>query len=179
MENAHKNKLYVPQLIDYDMLDLSPASKQGLVEAVYEGLRRNPLYKNEPDATLRSMAIAYGDRASSVSFRQSFTHGSYIAPPAEARTNYRRYHFDTAPMRQYLKTNLEELTGKYQNQMAGRQALTFAIGEDISAPVKVGDITMSGIQAYVDKMHKRIIDSGESVTKETLEEFENMLLDIG
>jgi hypothetical protein len=179
LSEAHPNKLYAPQILDYDMIDISAANKAELVEAVFEGLRRNPLYRNESDTTLRSMAIHYADRAQDVSFRQSFTHGSYIAPPAESRVNFKRYHFDTAPVRKFFKTNLEELTAGYQNQMAGRQALTFAIGKDISAPVERGGIVLSGIQDYVRSIKDAIVESGEAVTQEALEEFEKMLLDIG
>lgn len=164
---TQENKLYSPRLMDWDKFENTAEFKSRFANDVYKAFKTHRANQDLTEADLRQLTDEYVEITTNVNNRMNFTHGSFLAPKlsGDARMKGRRFDMNDVVMEKYRVTDMEDLSSRYQYQMSGRQAVTYAFGTE-----DMGDI--------MTKITDEMMAKEGKVSEDMLKYIENTVLDL-
>ena len=133
LQDVPKGKVYKTRMIDYNKVD--PNGNRDLLSAIRTAFDNHPDNRRLSTEDFDLLVNHYFNFINDAKFKQNFTHNSFTLPsatelPAASRLKGRKFRLDETALKDYLVTDVRELSTMYSRGMSGRMGLQGIFGTD-------------------------------------------------
>ena len=165
--DTNLKKMYKTRMFDFQKVDGNIDG--AFITAVKNSFEAHPSNKDLTPNEMKELVQSYVSYVMDTNFRQNFNHSAYTIPesdaPASGRLLNRKFRMDETKLKDFLVTDLKELTNMYNHGMSGRQAQHFALGMDANK--------------YIKEMKEKLVEEGNAHLVDDIRALEEIIQDLG